>query len=323
MTQEEAFLAAIRANPTDDTARLMYADWLEERGDVRGEFIRLRVESQKGLGAGRGRKQRAARLDELAATVDLEWASHVFAVPKLQIQGYQRAKRPVKKPVTKFGGQPVWLEEPAWPYSRAWNRPMHFVCQIALPPFFGEAAGKVAYWFLTQGTFEERHEVITLDQGDPDKGENAVILQPGGDRAAPTVVLPLGARGRRRKGRPIRTVNQPTGPSLYDDKGSPCEFTVELEAGADPEYIPLHSEIDDAASERHFYATWGDKIGGVPTYGNGNFDEIESLAHDSNWRLLLQLTLRHDAVPFEMGTGVNTAFVFISRDGKRGLFIGG
>ena len=96
MTREEAFLAAIRANPTDDAALLMYADWLEERGDVRGEFIRLRIESQSGLG--RGRKQRAARLEELAATVDLEWASHVFAVPKLQSRGFLRVKRPVKKP---------------------------------------------------------------------------------------------------------------------------------------------------------------------------------------------------------------------------------
>ncbi len=41
MTHEEAFLQAIREAPDDDAPRLLYADWLEERGDPRGEFIRV------------------------------------------------------------------------------------------------------------------------------------------------------------------------------------------------------------------------------------------------------------------------------------------
>lgn len=36
-----AFLEAVCANPDDDGPRLMYADWLMERGQPRGEFIRL------------------------------------------------------------------------------------------------------------------------------------------------------------------------------------------------------------------------------------------------------------------------------------------
>jgi uncharacterized protein (TIGR02996 family) len=36
-------LAAVRAEPDDDTPRLVLADWLEERGDPRGEFVRLQV----------------------------------------------------------------------------------------------------------------------------------------------------------------------------------------------------------------------------------------------------------------------------------------
>ena len=32
---DEAFLQAIRENPDDDAPRLIYADWLEERGDPR------------------------------------------------------------------------------------------------------------------------------------------------------------------------------------------------------------------------------------------------------------------------------------------------
>src|SRR5262245_52142937 len=37
----QAFLQAILENPDDDTPRLVYADWLEERDDPRGEFIRV------------------------------------------------------------------------------------------------------------------------------------------------------------------------------------------------------------------------------------------------------------------------------------------
>ncbi len=41
-TTEEAFLEAIRANPDDDTVRLVYADWLRENGHVeRADFIEV------------------------------------------------------------------------------------------------------------------------------------------------------------------------------------------------------------------------------------------------------------------------------------------
>jgi uncharacterized protein (TIGR02996 family) len=39
-----AFLQDIKENPDDDTPRLIFADWLEEHGDPRGEFIRVQCE---------------------------------------------------------------------------------------------------------------------------------------------------------------------------------------------------------------------------------------------------------------------------------------
>jgi uncharacterized protein (TIGR02996 family) len=42
MTQEEAFIQAIRSAPEDDAPRLIYADWLEEHGQAeRADFIRI------------------------------------------------------------------------------------------------------------------------------------------------------------------------------------------------------------------------------------------------------------------------------------------
>src|SRR5262245_33611832 len=42
--EERALLDAIRADPTDDAVRLIYADWLEEHGQSeRGELIRVQI----------------------------------------------------------------------------------------------------------------------------------------------------------------------------------------------------------------------------------------------------------------------------------------
>jgi uncharacterized protein (TIGR02996 family) len=47
MSEEQALLRAICEDPDDDTVRLVYADWLEERGEpdevARAEFIRVQV----------------------------------------------------------------------------------------------------------------------------------------------------------------------------------------------------------------------------------------------------------------------------------------
>lgn len=45
MSEHAAFIQAIIEDPEDDLPRLVYADWLEEQGDPRGEFIRLQVQS--------------------------------------------------------------------------------------------------------------------------------------------------------------------------------------------------------------------------------------------------------------------------------------
>jgi uncharacterized protein (TIGR02996 family) len=45
---EEDLLAAIAVAPDDDAPRLVYADWLQERGDPRGEYITLQFQRRSG-----------------------------------------------------------------------------------------------------------------------------------------------------------------------------------------------------------------------------------------------------------------------------------
>jgi uncharacterized protein (TIGR02996 family) len=47
MTERDALLAAIYAAPDDDEPRRIYADWLLQEGDPRGEFIQLQLQVAK------------------------------------------------------------------------------------------------------------------------------------------------------------------------------------------------------------------------------------------------------------------------------------
>lgn len=72
MTDHDALLAAIIANPDDDTVRLVYADWLDENGQgERAEFIRVQVAlSTPTLGAdGTGDSQKRHELVRREAAI--------------------------------------------------------------------------------------------------------------------------------------------------------------------------------------------------------------------------------------------------------------
>ena len=77
MTHEDAFLADIIENPDDDGLRLIYADYLDERGDPRGEFIRVQVELARlpnDLRMGVRRRELEARQGQLLGERGQEWA---------------------------------------------------------------------------------------------------------------------------------------------------------------------------------------------------------------------------------------------------------
>jgi uncharacterized protein (TIGR02996 family) len=81
LSDEAAFLNAILANPEDDAPRLVYADWLDERGDPASEakaaFLRaLAVLARPG---GQGRHWR--RVCQSARNLDNDWLAVVGKMP--------------------------------------------------------------------------------------------------------------------------------------------------------------------------------------------------------------------------------------------------
>jgi uncharacterized protein (TIGR02996 family) len=79
MSDEDAFLEAIFAGPDDETTRLVYADWLEERGDPRAEFMRL--DCQVSAVASPAISGVLGRLKEIALTLGPDWVALVRSHP--------------------------------------------------------------------------------------------------------------------------------------------------------------------------------------------------------------------------------------------------
>lgn len=73
MTDEAAFIEEIRRTPDDLTPRLIYADFLEDRGDPRGEFIRVQCELSEMTPGTPGRSDLMNRERELLETFGGEW----------------------------------------------------------------------------------------------------------------------------------------------------------------------------------------------------------------------------------------------------------
>jgi uncharacterized protein (TIGR02996 family) len=87
MSEEAAFLASIRDHPQDDLRRLVYADWLEERGTdesrVKAEYLRLEVHVASLPGDHSERDNFVLKLRELAEPLSEEWK---ITVAKVRIE---------------------------------------------------------------------------------------------------------------------------------------------------------------------------------------------------------------------------------------------
>jgi uncharacterized protein (TIGR02996 family) len=72
----DGFLQEILDDPDDDGLRLIYADWLEERGDPRGEFIRVQFELER-VNSEERRSQLVVREQGLLQKHEREWTREV------------------------------------------------------------------------------------------------------------------------------------------------------------------------------------------------------------------------------------------------------
>ncbi len=73
----KALLAAVLAAPDDDAPRLVYADWLMEQGDPRGEFIAVQCElASLGEAEAARATELRAREAELLARHKKDWVGH-------------------------------------------------------------------------------------------------------------------------------------------------------------------------------------------------------------------------------------------------------
>jgi uncharacterized protein (TIGR02996 family) len=91
MNEDETFVQAIAANPNDDTLRLVYADWLEERGDPRGAYLRLDcfLDALPAFPR-RKRQQLEGQFAALAGKVSSEWMGRIGRKIDINLHSYKR-----------------------------------------------------------------------------------------------------------------------------------------------------------------------------------------------------------------------------------------
>ncbi|WP_153453765.1 hypothetical protein [Streptomyces smaragdinus] len=224
-------------------------------------------------------------------------------LPRLQMT-LRPADEPVTEPVAKFGGQPVWLDEPAWPVNPRTEEPLVFIGQFRVP---GEEV-RLAYLFL-----DEDGRIMGMY---PTDGEAVVLTQPDGRVPPFAVIGPPGTQGRTlwRWGR--------------DETPIPVEYLVDLE--------PPTPESD---AETDKMAAWGrslrqegpeidlpcgdvleDFLGGTAVFPNHRAFELEN----DSWQFLCQFTDRgeeEEGYPFFLNFGYGSGFVFLSPDHREGRFL--
>ena len=88
MSADEAFIQDIFAHPDDLGLRLIYADWLDERNDPRGTFLRAESDYFSVPEDDERRPEMRQRLREMANHLDPRWRARLDS--HLRISSYAR-----------------------------------------------------------------------------------------------------------------------------------------------------------------------------------------------------------------------------------------
>jgi uncharacterized protein (TIGR02996 family) len=134
-----AFLQDIKQNPDDDTPRLILADWLEEHGDPRGEFVRVQCELARHPAKVRWDADLKVRERELLAHFEREWLAPLWEDVRRGTTSatFQRGLIRLRLRADDLFGQ-------AWSRDRTWNA-------AEAPSWIDQ----VSLWNITQPTLAE------------------------------------------------------------------------------------------------------------------------------------------------------------------------
>ena len=217
----------------------------------------------------------------------------------------------ILEPITKFGGQPVWIAQPYWPLDLETGEQMLFLGQISLDrELFPDSNGTMVYIF-----FGEESEPI-YDE-------------------AVGIVIQTSESLYTNEDSEIEFVSEATGPAIYelDEEGEPIykEYRVILNPIENEDSIPLEERytMNDFDYNTGFQFSKpelaGNKIGGQPLYIQGLSNPPEEF-NSEEWLLLLQLApiqgywnnSQRNFYPFLMELGsFGILTIFISKDYKQ------
>lgn len=193
--------------------------------------------------------------------------------------------KPITEPVTKFGGQPVWLGKPQWPLAKVDGQPMRFICQVQLPDDLQTSGHRMAYIFMS--------DEVMGETWDAEAGDNAVILQPG-------PFTPY-----------VQTVQLDRGPTLQAMRPTTGGGLLEFE---DTEYGVELTKVTDEQS-RDDGTMMKTRIGGPPKWMQN-----EEWPAGGPWRMLIQVDSCDESYSINFGDG-GIGYVFISEDGRQARFL--
>lgn len=227
-----------------------------------------------------------------------------WLAPRLQMT-FRPAASPVRDPVAKLGGQPVWLERPCWPWSSNPSVPMMFVGQFPVP---GDSL-RIAYLFITDDPD------ATAETYDPESGENALLVQPGG--RVPDF---------------LATTGDSTGPSLWRhgarwDEHVPVELLIEMSPLDPAEERALENEIARQEAERAGVLPESAHDSASPplSYVGGKPHCWQpQTGMPAPWRFFFQLDGSEgwdDDEPYALNFGGGTGYAYLSQDEREGRFL--
>ncbi|HAS42580.1 MAG TPA: hypothetical protein DCS93_19020 [Microscillaceae bacterium] len=222
---------------------------------------------------------------------------------------------PITEPITKFGGQPVWINTPHWPIDPASGEKMMFQSQIVLDPaLFPDSNGAIAYIFYGDEEQLSNYDFVVVLQTKENESLNTQTEE-------------------------IDFVNEATGPAIYEwveiggeEEKVSKEYKVVIESVIEEEDLPLLERYDemndldyDAGYQFSKTELAGNKIGGQPFYITGLDTPPEHFVADQ-WEQLMQLAPvqgywdgnQPNFYPFYMEMGeFGILNVFITKDYKR------